>query len=333
MGLAVPAECLNGGKLQHGIGGDSGGGDAVDGVGVTHLCLADAQEGLFIAMSLLDIPSPDVLLNDGLQGEGGISADQVGGLSVEALGADFFEIRDRSNDHEAQIEFFARRFPSKRCESFDLEDPLLPCGIGADLLVGDGGIDSKFFGSGGLFAVDSLAAPARLFFGQEIEVSIFSDPADEHRVGRKPFQDLAVGIAAVDEHVQRVGFAVGAGALELELMKPLDSAFIEIGLFHGFAIAIPLLGGSVFTGFAGGGGIGVINRHHADLALVCGHCGGEFDKPLSPDQVDVKRGPQGVFAISGTWNALSCFAQDGVVQCDHQGVGRMAEGFEFFANL
>ena len=48
--------------MQHGAGSDGGAGNVLHGVLVAHLGLADAEDGLLIAMVDLDIPAPEIFL-------------------------------------------------------------------------------------------------------------------------------------------------------------------------------------------------------------------------------------------------------------------------------
>ena len=62
--------------MQHGKGGHCGGWDIYHGVLVAHLCLSYAEDGFFVAVVHLYVPAPDVLLQDILNGQSGIGADQ-----------------------------------------------------------------------------------------------------------------------------------------------------------------------------------------------------------------------------------------------------------------
>jgi hypothetical protein len=51
-------------------------------VGIAHLCLANAGQGFLVTEVDLDVPAPDIFLDDVFEPQIGVGADQIGGLSL-----------------------------------------------------------------------------------------------------------------------------------------------------------------------------------------------------------------------------------------------------------
>lgn len=70
-------------QQEEGVGGDAESGDRLSGSRVSDLSLTDAEESFFIAEVDLDIPAPEVGLEELPGGEGGIGTYEISGLAVE----------------------------------------------------------------------------------------------------------------------------------------------------------------------------------------------------------------------------------------------------------
>lgn len=72
------------------------------GVFLADLCLADTEDILFVAVVDFDFPSPEVELNDFLEGPGGVRANEVSGLAVEDFTVFAQPVAQGLYDDEAQ---------------------------------------------------------------------------------------------------------------------------------------------------------------------------------------------------------------------------------------
>ena len=70
------------GKQKSRVDSDRKGRDTIDGFGRAHLGLADADDLFLVAMVDLDVPPPEVILDDLLQRKIRIGTDQVCGVSI-----------------------------------------------------------------------------------------------------------------------------------------------------------------------------------------------------------------------------------------------------------
>jgi hypothetical protein len=98
----IEAVSLGRGEQEQRVACNGESGDEFDGKCGANLGLPNTDELLFVAMVDLDVPAPEVVLNDGLKRQSGIGADQIGGLAIKkaALGGE--AIPKRPDDDEAQ---------------------------------------------------------------------------------------------------------------------------------------------------------------------------------------------------------------------------------------
>src|SRR5215469_4900251 len=72
-------------QQEQGVGGHSRCGLQLHTVGVTHLSLPETQQALLISEIELNVPAPQIALEQSLQRKGWIGTDQKSGLSIEQL--------------------------------------------------------------------------------------------------------------------------------------------------------------------------------------------------------------------------------------------------------
>ena len=109
---------------------------------------------------------------------------------------------------------FACYSPAKRRESFDPKTSRFPGSVSGNFLPRHVGIFAQFFGRWSFLAIDPFAPVPGVFFGHKVQMSVFADPADKHSARGQVLKDFAVGIAAVDEQVERGSLSIWAGELD-----------------------------------------------------------------------------------------------------------------------
>ena len=96
----VISEGLIGCQEKHGVGGHGESRGVLHGCLGTNLCLANSHELFFITEIDLDVPSPDICLDDLLERESRVGAQQIGGFSVQESAFFSKAIAKRSDDNE-----------------------------------------------------------------------------------------------------------------------------------------------------------------------------------------------------------------------------------------
>jgi len=322
--LAVLA--LKGGTEQERVGGDGAAGEVLHGWGGADLGVAEAEEGFLVAEVEFDVPAPQEGL-DGLgQGSVGVGADQKGGLAVQEFAVFAQPVGSGSDDDELEIVLSAGGAPAQGTQLLDAQGAALAAEEDVDGLPGDRGILAQLLGGGGGRAVNAGAALGELGVGQEVKFGVGANATEENGVGGQIFEQRAVGEGAVDGAPQ--GPLSGAMGVEpgAEVMQAVRT---DGGNTAGFALGapvVPLGGFGVGPGFLRQGGMDPIDGDHAGLAVGAGGGQGGLQEALRPDEVDAKRGSQGIAQILGALHFLPGFSQTGFIHGRDQGAsGALAE--------
>ncbi len=90
------------GQQEHRVAGHRQGRLALHRARSADLRLADADDLLLVAMIHFDVPAPQVILNELIERQVGIGADQIGRLSIDQLAALARALAERGDDRHAQ---------------------------------------------------------------------------------------------------------------------------------------------------------------------------------------------------------------------------------------
>ena len=232
-------------------------------------------------------------------------------------------VANGTNDNQPQVHFPCGP-PAHRRPGLDLEIAPLARGSHGNLLPGDVRILADLLRGGQSLAVKSSASTSALCRRLGAQFGVFADAADQGGVRGQRSQHLPVGVAAVNDHVQRGCLAaVVLGALLLQLVEAFGGQRVEIALLHFLLVGFDLLGGGAFAGLARRGGVPEDNGDHAHLVVFVGDGPGDLEFALSPDQIEVEGRPQRIPAVGRARDGSSGLAQNGVVQGDAKpGVSR-----------
>ena len=97
---SIEAVSLGRGEQEQRVACHGEGGNKLDGTRGTNLGLPDTNKLLFVTMVDLDVPAPEVVLNDGLKRQSGIGADQIGGLAIKKAALRGEAIREETHRPE-----------------------------------------------------------------------------------------------------------------------------------------------------------------------------------------------------------------------------------------
>jgi hypothetical protein len=106
------------GKKESRVDSDGKGRDTIDGFGRAHLGLADADDLFLVAMVDLDVPPPEVILDDLLQREIRIGTDKVCGVSIRQTLIAGRSIVERFDCYELEVHVGAGLAPQHGADLF-----------------------------------------------------------------------------------------------------------------------------------------------------------------------------------------------------------------------
>ncbi len=178
---------------------------------MTDLCLSDAEERFFIAEVGFDIPAPEVILEEFLERELSICADEISWFAIEQFGVFSKSIRERSDNHKSQIMPVACWAPSDGSDGFDAEVVLFATGICVDCLPGSIRVLSQLLWGGQLWSVDSVSTLGLLLVWESVYFGVCPDSPDHGGMFRQAGEKGPVGIASINysHHGTRVNGRVG----------------------------------------------------------------------------------------------------------------------------
>jgi len=101
------------------------------------LPFGDAEKRFLVAVIAFDLPAIDVGLEELLEVEVGIGADEEGGLAVQQASTGAESLADRFDDHQHQRSVGSGLGPKHGPEDFNLEVARLAGGVATDGLKGN----------------------------------------------------------------------------------------------------------------------------------------------------------------------------------------------------
>src|SRR5207253_5327999 len=155
-----------------------------DGKFGANLGLADTDELLFVTMVDLDVPTPEVVLNDGLKRQIRIGADQIGGLAVKQAALFSEAIPQGANNDQSQQPMGAGFAPLDGSDRFIFTVVVLAGGPDPDFAPRNALILEQRFGCGSSLAITSAAATAGLLGRRIKELGVFPNATNEGRACR-----------------------------------------------------------------------------------------------------------------------------------------------------
>ena len=239
------------GRLQRGVGGDEESGDIGGGCGSSDLGVADAEQGLLVAEVLLDLPTPDVGLEERLDVEGWIRTKQVGGLAVVDIGAGREAVCQGPDDDEREVAPAGGR-PANGPDHLDLEVVKAAGRKGLDRGPAYGWIFTDVLGRGEGRPVEAGTTTSMrcAIDRRSKELGVLANSSDHGGIWGNVGEKRAVGVPAVDadDHPTIRSDQVDLGS---EFSKSLDgplwkSAFLSLDL-----VLLVLLRFRVLRGFDG----------------------------------------------------------------------------------
>ena len=194
-------EGLVSGEEEEGVGGGGEGGIILDGVFGSDLGLSDADDLFFIAVVDFDAPSPDVVLEDDVEGEIEPGANEIRGFTVEEFTALSGPVAEGSDDDEAEGEFGSGGGPQQWSEGLDLEEMFFAGGEDGDGLPGEGLVLAELFGGGSPLAVNFFAAGSGVVVvGRKEHFGVAADSSDQVGARGKVSEHGLIGEAPVHGH-------------------------------------------------------------------------------------------------------------------------------------
>jgi hypothetical protein len=159
--------------------------------------------------------------------------------------------------------------------------------------------------------------------GRQQQTSIFAEATDGGGVGRKSFEDGAVGIATVEgdeEQARGRGIGVQGGA---EITNLLGGPLAEAGGASLDTVLLLLRGGGLFGKFGGSGSMAEGDGYQALRTIRSGECQGSLEKTLSAHEIGLEAWAERVAAPGDAGSAQAGATQERIIEDGAQGsVGR-----------
>ena len=299
----LPGTVLFPGDQQHGVRGDDQRGRGVDRVWMAHLLFAQPQRRFLVAEVHLDVPAPDIGLDDLFHGRLRIGADDVGGFSIKDFGILIQAISQRRDHDQAQIVFFSGRAPTQRRNGFDAETMAFAGGEGANGLPGDRFIFPQLFGRRRGRAINPSPSLARLLVGELVKFGVGADPSDERDAFGDGFEHRLIGVAAIEGDPQRQVVLSVRVDVSAQFCDPPTGDVSQTPLLGRLAILAPGLLAGVFAWFGRCGRMDEIDRDHARLTVLSRQGHGDLHETLGADEIGMEGRSEGIARVLGAGNA------------------------------
>lgn len=306
-------------QLKQTVEGDLKLREAVDGFGIAHLTFGDTNEGFFVAVIALNLPTIDIGLEKRLDRQSGIGADQKSGIAIQQLGTFAKTITDGLDHNEPKRTMTTGFAPEEVVDDFDLESTQFTSGKTLNGNKGNGFVAQGFKRCG---SRRTKATGASLFArngrDRKTEFGIFANAAEQNGVVRKLRQNGAIGIGAIDRNEQG---PMGQGRALIEGgAKGLDNAGADIGeaelfaeLFIFFAFGVR----SLLARFAWELGGLKANRQSTSRAGLRGiNDQRSLNETKAANEVHAILGSERIAPGRDSRNPESGFAEDGVIHGD-----------------
>jgi len=287
---------------------------------VSHLGLSQSQERLLVPEVDFNSPSPEKVLEEFLDGDLIIGANEIGRLTVKDFGGLGEPVSQGGDDHDPQSPG-ALHASEDSIEQLDFEGVNLPRSMGFNLFPGDRIILAQFLRCGSPKAINLPASELGLVLRGIVELGILANAADESGLGREVFEDGLVGESTVDTDDQ-VAMSPGGGVeLLAEMFNTLNSDLVDVHLLCIGLVLIPVLLRGVFPWLAWSWSMLEINWNETSGTIrTLRYCRRELNEPLSPNEVDTEGRSQGITPVTHSRNLPSRLAQDGVVHGGDEGM-------------